>query len=279
MKQAGHLLNITILSVSALLATTAKVDAAPYSFSLDSFSMTGNMPGSFSDDFNGSSLGADWEEYDPTVEVTGGQVVLHNPGTLGGATLGSINISSQMSYIGSQYPLVMEDGKGDFSGTSTWAATIPGMNQFFGMHVSIDGTDEDIGVGIYNFSSDVAGFFGTAPGLAVFVMRVNDVSVGDFALQSYSIDPADITGSILMRLSFDDDNNMFTGEFSLNGSGSYLSPFLAVVPTSLGTGLTWSLGGESWDVTPVPIPGTIWLLGSAILPFWRLWRSRCAIAD
>ncbi len=277
MKQARYLLTTTILSVITLLSMTAQVDAAPYTFSVDRFESVGNLPGTFVDDFNDGVIGPNWEIDDPTAIESGGVVIFSNPGTPSSMTLGNLNISSQMSYISTRSPFLLADGQGDFSGTSTWSPIIPGMNQFYGMHISVEGTNEDIGIGVYNFDTSLADFFGITPGLAVYFLRTNDVSAGDFDAQSFSIDPADITSSILLRLSFDDDTNQFTGGFSLDGSTPDQGQFSSMAPTAPGNEFTWSLGTESWDVTPVPIPGAIWLFGSAILVFCRMQCSKRAM--
>jgi hypothetical protein len=273
MKHIGHKLTIAVLSVGALLMGSDKLEAAPYAFSVDMFETTGNLPGTHVNDFNDGAIGPDWEIDDPTVVESGEHATFSNPGITQNMSLGNLNISAEMSYISTNSYLAV-DGQGNFSGTSIWSQTIPGLNQFFVMGIDVEEADEDISIGLANFNEPVANYFGITSGLSIFFIRAGDVGAGDFDVQSYSIDSSDITDSIRLRISFDDSTNQFTGGFSLDGSSPDQDLFSGVAPNSLGDGFTWSLGAESWDVTTVPIPGAIWLFGTGLFAFWRMLNTK-----
>jgi len=277
MKQIKQSLGLVILVIGTFLAITGSARAATYSFSVDYFSVTGNLPGNVVDDFNDGNIDPLWEIYEPTVVESGSTVTFSNPGmVLSPVQIGSQSIaSSEMSYIGSKSPgsLLMLNGSGDFLGTSTWMGTVPGSNQFYTMGINNVATDEDISIGIYNFDSVLANAFGVPQGLGVMFGRFGDVGTGDFDAQGVSIMPSDITGDILLSLAFVDATDMFSGTYSLDGGTTFSSPYAAIA-TSTGTQeFGWFLGAESLTV---PVPGAIWLFGSGLLGLTGITRCKNA---
>ncbi len=274
MQQMRQSLAIAILAFCAGLVMTGSATAAPYNFGLKHFTVEGNLPGTASDDFDDGSLAPLWEIDDPTVVESGGVASFSGPGFNELFPLGSLQISSEMSYMSSisSGGLGMANGAGDFLGTSTWTATVPGINQLFTMGVGNEAADEDVTIGVYNFGQDVADFFGIPQGLGVFFGRFGDVGSGDFDAQGVAVLPGDITGDVLLSLAFSDDSNQYAGTFSLDGGASFLSPFSFVSSGADGQALDWYLGAESWEVTTVPIPASAWLLGAALLAFSRVRR-------
>ena len=263
----------SILLVTFVLTMSAKVNAATYSFSVDSFQVTGNLPVNIVDDFNDGSISPLWEVFDPTVVESGSTVTFSNPGTtVRSIQIGSLdNISSEMSYIGSLSPgpLQMQNGAGSFIGTSTWKSAVPNINQFFTMNI---GAVEDISLTLYNFDSAFANAFGVPQGLGVSFGRFKDVETGDFNVQGVSILPSDITGDILLSLAFDDATDLFQGAYSLDGGTTSLSPFSAIAASSTVQELRWSLGAESFTV--VPLPSAVWLFGSGLIGLIGITRRK-----
>ena len=239
------------------LGMVSSANAATYNFSLDHFRVVGNLPGDIADDFNDGSLDPLWRIYDPTIVESGSTVSFSSPGTIGALQFGTLSIIYEMSYMGSTGLLQMQNGSGDFQGTSTWTASVPGLNQFYTMGIDInDFLLEEVSITVYNMDSDIANALGSAPGLGV--------SFGSgFDSQNISIVPSDITGDILLRLAFDDATDMFSGAYSLDGGTTFLNPFTAIAPNSGVQALGWYLGAESWTV--VPIPAAVWLFGSGLI--------------
>ncbi len=276
MKQVIQLSALSFLAAGSMFSMIGDVDAATYSFSVDSFQVAGNLPVSVVDDFNDGSIGPLWEVYDPTVVESGSTVTFSNPGTTVSSTqIGSLsNISSEMSYIGSMSPgqLQMQNGAGNFLGTSTWISAAPNTNQFFTMSISHIAADEDITISIYNFDSVFANAFGVPQGLGVSFGRFKDVGTGDFSVQGISILPSDITGDILLSLGFDDAADLFNAGYSLDGGTTSFSPFSTIAASSAVQELGWNLGAESFAV--VPIPAAVWLFCSGLLGLIEISRRK-----
>ena len=204
---------IVIIFFSCLLLDcfpAGSVDAAPYTFQMDHFELTGNSLGIVSDDFNDNSINtALWEIYDPTVSESGTTLNFQNPGSQDAMGLGNLQVSTEMSYIHARLSLL--DGNGSYQGTSTWLPTMPGTNQFYVMNLSSTGPepDENVVIGVANFDSSVSGYFDLPDGLMVFFGRSKGIEQSDIDLQGYSITEANVAGDILLRLAFDDDSNLF----------------------------------------------------------------------
>ncbi len=269
---------VTGLVLGLFIAASAV--ANPYTFQLDKFEIAGNLSGNITDDFNDGTIDtALWDVYDPTVTESGTTISFQNPGAMDQMQLGSLRITSEMSYL--HYMFSMKDGSGNYTGTSTWNPAIPGTNQFYVMNLSSIGTstgpDENVIIGVANFDANVSAFFGSPTGPMVFFGRSKDVANGDFSLQGFSITPAIITGDILLRLAFDDATNLFSGAFSLDGGATFLTPFSDVASTGeLLSEAELTLGGESWDVQVVPLPSSLLLLSFGLTGIWvkRTIRSK-----
>lgn len=275
MKKVIQLLAISFLAAGSMFSMIGNINAATYSFSVDSFQVTGNLPGSIVDDFNNGSIAPLWEVYDPTVVETGSTVTFSNPGTIvSPVQIGTLsNISSEMSYIGSLSSLQMLNGSGDFLGSTTWTASVPDLNQFYVMGINNVTTDEDISIGIYNFDSAFANAFGVPQGLGVLFGRFGDVGTGDFDAQGVSIMLSDIMGDILLGLSFIDATDMFSGAYSLDGGTTFANPYTAIASSAGTQEFGWFLGAESFTV---PIPGAIWLFASGLLGLIGMARRKKA---
>lgn len=269
MKQAKLLAVMIALYGSLFLLKTSCVYAASYSFSVDRFEISGNLSGDFVDDFNGGSIGTRWREDDPTVVEADGKVTFKNPGYTGTNIFqNNISISFERTFIAPD-GWIVANNFGDFQATSTWIPTIPGINQTYGIDIYTGHHDEGITMSVYNFGQDIADLFGLAPGIGIYFGRYEDVGEIALDMQAFSIIPTDISGDILLKIVFDDDNDLFTGMFSLDGGNSFQSPFSDVTPNIADAVYELNLGAESWEVSIVPLPGAFWLFSFAIVSLLR----------
>jgi hypothetical protein len=253
-----------IPAVGLLLATTAT--ATTYSYNLDRFEISGNNSGGFTDEFNGTAIDSSiWDIDDPTVTASGGFANFHTPGSIASIPLGGTSLS-EMSYLNGE-GWYLHDGDGDYQLTSSWASSIPALNQFYVMNMSSMDAEpnENVMLGVANFDATFASLLGTSAGPAIFFGWARDVEHGEFAIQGFSISPSDITGNILLQLNFLDALNQFATTFSLDGGATYLSPFSNV--TAIGALLDKaevSFGAEAWEVQHVPLPSSLLLLLSSL---------------
>ncbi len=256
---------VTICTTTAAFISLS-ANAASYSYSVDHFRVVGNLPGDVSDAFNDGSIAPLWEVFEPTIVESGGMLTFSNPGTIvTPVQIGSQSIlSSEMSYIGSNPlgTLKMQNGSGDFIGASTWSTTIPDSNQSYTMGINDVTTDEDFSISVYNFDTTLASAFGVPEGIGISFGRFGDVGTGDFDVQGISLVPADITGNIVLSLSFVDATDLFSATFSLDGGATFLTPYSPIVTSSGSHEYGWYLGAESFTV---PIPAAIWLFSSGLI--------------
>ena len=108
---------------------------------------------------------------------------------------------------------------------------------------------------------------------------IGDKSSGDFDLtfdlQALLIDPADVTGNILLQLDFDDTSNQITGNFSLDGGTTFEpSPFTSISPNTEDPSYIWTMGAASFSVAPEPVSSTLFLVGAATLGFKRFRKKQ-----
>jgi hypothetical protein len=258
---------IIILSIGLLFITTEHSNAATYAFMIDRFEIVGNSPVHFVDEFDDGTLGGEWFQFRPTVIESNGQLILSSPGQSNLGNLGNLIVQEEATAIESFHPgpLSVQDGAGDFSGISTWLPVLPGVNQMFWMeafhHIDQD-TTESISIGVSNFESSIADALGfSTTGMGMFFLQQNPD--GDLFVQSTSLDPADVTGNILLQLSFSDNDDLFAGSYSLNGGQAFQGLFTALSPETMEGDFKW--GMHALSLEPVPIPSAVWLLGSGLL--------------
>lgn len=259
MKQAKRLLAVTILVISPLLIMTGSAEANPYAFSVDRFELVGNLPGQFVDEFDDGVLGPAWFVFRPTVTESGSVVTLSSPGGAFTAQVGGLLVSGEETIINSSDTLRVEDGAGDFTGTSTWLPVLPGLSQMFGIAVRHDlgpGVDEGVSINVANLEPAVAAALGLPTGgmVILFGRVIDDLGVFDF--QALPINPTDLTGDIVLQLAFDDASNQFSGAFSLDGGVTFQSPFTPVSPSAGSAVYGWGLDARSLkagELAPVDI--------------------------
>ena len=233
----------------------SSIGSSPYSFGIKNFEITGNLSQNAIDEFNDGVI-APWTVQDPTAQEGNGIVTLKSPGALYNGQFNDFIITQERSAIdltpASGAPFFVRNGNGDYQATSRWVSTLPGLNQSFGMTLDqeeADGGEFTISFG--NSGPDVAGVFGGGPsGLGIGFSVIKNIDLNQAQYQAVSINPADITGDILLRLSFDDANNRVTASYSLDGV-NFQSPFnpysssVAGVPNPT---INWELHVDMFDV-------------------------------
>jgi len=262
MKQRESL--FIVVALSSLLSVAGQVQAAPYSFSVDRFEVTGQV--AKVDEFDDGVLVPDWVVVNPTVTESGGVVTLSSPG-------GIIAPNEQETELVTVFtsPFTVLDGSGDFAGTSTWVSGLPGVNLSFEMTVNHnvpDGgggfDDEFFSIGFTNLDPATAASLGAPAGPMVFFARELG---GDFIdPQVLPIDPANVTGNILLQLSFDDAANQFSGAFSLNGGTSFQTFSTSLSPTQGQADYQWALMAGAFAV-PEPETYAMMLAGLGLVGF------------
>ena len=238
----------------SLLATIEQAGAAPYAFSLDSISVTGQF--NFVDEFSGNSLSSDWEITDGSVVVANDFATLSNPGSIFSDSINGVSVIQEDSFFQSTFN--MQDGGGSFETTTIWQEGAPGLGEMFGLAIVDDPTPGDIQtveIHVGNLDAKITDALGLPAGPGIFFGARNDPVV-----QGTSI-PSGTTGPIMLRLSFDDSSNLFTGSYNLGGAWVDFSP-VSLMPGGAGS---FQVGLDGAYVQVVPIPAAVWLFGSGLL--------------
>ena len=221
---------LTIVLVG-LMTTAPTAHAATFSSSCDRFEIDGNTFGphdgtlDFAEDFDGGSLAPSWSVLLGTAEEAGTDVTAHDPGT--GVPLGPtpFEISTVENAVHE-----IDDGGGDFTMTSRWEPVLPGTDDEFHMQLYTQAPIiEAAGLSVNNLSSAIAAQQGNGAlaGYSINQSLTHGVGTGFTTVQSNSvaIDPMQVSGHIVLRMSFDDATNMLTCSFSLDGGTTFVSPF------------------------------------------------------
>jgi hypothetical protein len=260
MKQRESL--FIVVALSSLLSVAGQVQAAPYSFSVDRFEVTGQV--AKVDEFDDGVLVPDWVVVNPTVMESGGVVTLSSPG-------GIIGPNEQETELVTVFtsPFTVFDGSGNFTGTSTWVTGLPGVNLSYEMTVNHnvpDGNggflDEFFSIGLTNLDAATAASLGAPAGPLVFFAR--EIGNDFIDPQVLAINPADVNGNILLRLAFDDTNDLFSGAFSLNGGTSFQTFATPLSPTQGQTDYQWALMAGA---VPEPETYAMMLAGLGLVGF------------
>ena len=234
--------------VAALgLRPAAASPPATFSASVERFEADGNVfgpaggPLDFVDEFDGGTLAPDWSLEVGTAFESGGVLVLRDPGLITSLVPG---LTLDVSDVESEHDLT--NGAGDCTLTSYWTPVLPDTNR--GIH----------------FQTYVLGAAIEAAGLTlnntngVYTVEQDLTIVGDLPIpqhhDSVPIDPGDVTGTIVLRLSFDDATDMLSTSFSLDGGATFQSPFSPVHIFNVSGTVEILLGAESFESLPPPPP-------------------------
>ena len=278
-KALSSYLSVILISFVFILLSINSNTYAEYSYSIDQFDLVGQK--NFSDNFNDGILDpAAWDVHQPTVTESGGVVTVSSPSVPFYAIIGGIPQFIESSTFESVHsgPTGVQDGAGDFTGTSTWLPGLPEMNQRFSMAIHNDpapGLTESISIGVGNMEPSIAaawGFSSGGTGISFGRMTIDESAGGfdpTFQYQNFMIDPADVTGNILLQLTFDDASNQLGGTFSLDGGTTFQSPFTSISPNAGDPSYIWTMGAASISVAPEPVSSTLFLVGGATLGFRR----------
>lgn len=145
-------------------------------------------------------------------------------------------------------------GEGDFTATAVWNPILPDPGGFYGFSLGYQagaGFGEGIGVGIANYTPQIAGYLGAPSGLVI--AQTKGVQSGGSAVsheqEELAITPGDVTGQIYMRIAFDDGAGEVTTSFSLDGSSTFITPFAPISSAMTGGGV-WVAFGDPISVSP-----------------------------
>jgi hypothetical protein len=223
--------------------------ASTYSASCERFEIDGNEFGpadgtlDFVDEFDNGTLAPEWLALLGASTETGGAAVMHNPGfvtTLGPSTLEITTIENELHGVSS--------GSGDCTANSYWP-TLPGLDSEFHMQLySISPIIEAAGLtvnnnaGTYSVGATVTHGFG--PGFST--------------IESHTapLNPASVTGRIVLRFSLNDATHMLTCSYSVDGGSTFQTPFPPMHIFNVGVIDYDILLGDAGFVSPPPPPSS-----------------------
>jgi hypothetical protein len=275
MKNENTVSVVLKMMVGALFIMAGRVDATPYSFSVDQAMLLGNVPGFAVDEFDDGVLAPWWVDH-PTVIESGGFATLSNPGDFDSTQVGGYLFTEEESELRLSDNLGVIDGAGDFTTISKWLPAVPEQNQMFGMSIHIVDSSfhmdlSSIDIGILNIGPLMADALDLSEGLAIFF---NEDST-ELNIHLFPIIAEEITDNLLFSLYFDDSADMFSGEFSLDGGLTYQSPFAPIYTPMDGAVFDgWELYANSYDVAPVPEPSAYLLMLTGLVGLGFVGKSK-----
>ena len=249
---AGILVASWVLAHGALAVT--------FSSSCERFEVDGNAYGSpggaldLVDEFDDGNFAPTWSPLLGTNQETGGAGVFHNPGQPVplGPTLFEISTIENTTDV--------EQGAGDFTATSYWTATLPLTDSEFHMQLySLSPIVEAAGLAVNNFTAALAGQQGNGSlaGYSISQSLTHGFG-GSFSTLQYdtvALNPASVTGRVVLRMSLDDATDLLTTSFSLDGGTTFQSPFPPIHVFNSGvTDYEMLLGAAGLNEITVPTP-------------------------
>lgn len=222
-----------------------------YEYQVDDFEVSWGAT-SVEDGFADGTV-SPWYVEEGTVQEAGGYLLLTTPGhVLGPMPAGDYQVWQHRTRATAPILFNVEDGAGDFTGTSRWQGTVPAENQNYGITLECywDTGQDYIGIGIGTSGDEVASALGNpSGGLGIsFFKSVGDVE--NTVSQAVAIDPTEIVGDVMLSLSYDDGANELSAAFSLDGGTTFHSPF-----ASFASDLKLSNGGEWYlDASELQVP-------------------------
>jgi len=254
-----------------------------FAFDVDRFELTGQWAGSsgYVNEFNGSVIDYPWEIYMGTAVESGGVVTLKNPGEPVDLVFPDFTINLERSDIRNYNKLF--DGEGDFLATSSWIPVIPQPREFFGLWF-LYYTDPFTYVAdaiLYGYADPVtAALVGIPSGLVVLAFEYDThlAVQTSFSAQAFSFAPSDVTGSVELRLGFDDANDLINRSYSLDGGATFIdfSPIasrMAPIGQMKAGGYLGLIADPFWAV-PEPTTALLLATGLAGLAALQRWRRQ-----
>ena len=270
---------VPALAFAALVAVASPPAAygssLTFSFDVDRFELTGNAVGSFVDEFDDGVIRSPWSNNKGTAVESGGVVTLKNPGDPEDLVFPDFTINLERSDI--TLSRLLYEGRGDFLATSSWIPAIPEAREFFGLWF-LHYMDSETNVAnaiLYGYADPVtAALVGIPSGLVVLAFEY-DYGLGgvtSFSAEAFSFVPSDVTGSIELRLGFDDANDLINRSYSLDGGATFIdfSPIASRMPA----GRYGYLGLIADPFWAVPEPSTALLLAGGLLGIAAARRRR-----
>lgn len=239
---------------------------ADYHYQVDYFEVVGNQPGDLRDEFDDGDVDP-WYIEEHTVTESGGYQHLQTPGVVTGPFEfdGVSWIAERANSRTDDAPGTGFDvagGAGSFTATSRWLSAAAGQNEFYGMALSswTGGSEVDVNLNMYNLDPVYADAIGIPSGLGIWYLYDD----GGLNFQTVSIDPSEITGDVLFRLTFDDAADMISGSYSLDGGDTFESPFSAFAFDLEVGDMDWALEAEEWTI-PEPATMSLLALGGLVM--------------
>jgi cysteine-rich repeat protein len=214
-----------------------------FAFDVDRFELTGNVVGSFVDEFDDGNIIPPWY-IRATVIESGGVVTLQNPGYHDDIVFPTFTIELDRSDIVLQTAGsgTVYEGGGDFLATSSWVPVIPGPTEFFGLWFAHPLEDETIVATaiLYGYADPTSASLISIPSGLVVLAFEYDLGYGgvatSFSAEAFSFVPSEVTGSVELRLGYDDANALITKSYSLDGGDTFtdFSPIASRMPAGAG---------------------------------------------
>ncbi|MEJ2653667.1 MAG: hypothetical protein P8173_18350, partial [Gammaproteobacteria bacterium] len=156
-----------VLALASLFVMADRVEATPYSVSVDQFRFQG-FGKDFTDNFDNGILDP-WHAYSGTAVESGGVVTLSGGIPTTSFPIGNTLLAGTFAQIEplADNPFVVGVGaSGNFRGTSAWLPIIPAVNQSYRMKFTYDlspNLDEQFSVEISNYDYSVLSAFSNLP--------------------------------------------------------------------------------------------------------------------
>src|SRR5262245_37300309 len=258
---------LLILSLAVPLGLAGLARGQTFSAAVDRFEADGNNFGSvggaldFVDEFDNGTIAPDWAQLLGTSVEASGVVTLRDPGT----PIPLPGFNQVVSNIENEEELA--NGAGNFTATAYWVPAVPAVDtEFHFQTYAVQGLIEAAGLTFTNLSAAAAAAQpGSVAGPAVnqTLTYIGSPSPPGSSA-TVAVNPADIVGHIVFRLSYDDATDMLTTAFSLNDGATFQSPF---PPLHIFNGVTDTellLGAGAALSIPPPPPPAIQLVSTKL---------------
>jgi hypothetical protein len=205
------------ISAVLLSAWPAAAFHTVFDYAVERFEADGNAFGpadgvpDFVDEFDDGALALHWALAQGTAEETGGALHLKNPGSHV-----DVGYTVDVSEVINRTTLV--DGDGDFTISSTWA-TIPAPADFIHMSLLMTSGPFYADTAFLNLIARNNG----GGSLNIEQSYGKGYAISDQESTQVSVDAA--SAGLIFRIAVDDDTNLATLSFSLDGGASFMTPF------------------------------------------------------
>lgn len=253
MRVSAHVSWPMVLAFAAVTGLPARAIASHhvFSYSVDRFEVDGNVFGpedgtlDYVDEFDNGTIAPDWSPLLGTNVESGGVVTLKDPGTdytIGGVSVDVSNIENEEA---------VGNGSGDFTATAYWLPSLALTDQEFHFQLyELGPVIESAGLSVGSASAAVPPAI-VGPSISQALTQISG-TYDTLQYDTVAIDPNDVTGQIVLRISFDDATDTITNSFSLDGGSTFQSPF-PPMPVFVGvSGYEFLLGGGVIESAPPP---------------------------